>query len=754
MKDFLRLGLFNWFPMREGAKVLFIGKNKILGDDLRRRGLNVSALDSVEELTNNLRYDYIIVVDGDIFFTNFENNNIDIKNALNTGGHFLIACNNRLALRNFVGDSDLYSGCSFDGIENYCSYTDDDLKLFLGRCFARNEIIDFVHRMGFNDKQYRGYSIFPGLEMPQLIYSWDYLPREDLESRYTPLYNDARRIFINETNVSESLINNGMFHTMANAYLIDCSLDSNFYEFNQITTSMERGEENATATIIQKDGIVIKKALYPNGNILIDSLITNMNALQNREISTVAFETQKYGVCDGTELSAIQMQYIDAPLAMEYLRKLLLKDTDVFKKAVCKFLDTILSSSDIIQNEQSELGPVFEKVYFDMVPINCFVIDGEFVFFDQEYEIKDYPINVVLMRVLDLVYKGNKNADAIFPMSYFIDKYNLADKIQIYRNMSTNYLNELKHSSALTSFHGVHKTNVGTINLNRQKMQYDVETYISLFINYLKDIAGRKVFLFGSGLWAQKFIAEYGDSVQIEAMLDNNPQKWGTSIAGICVKNPQDIIGLSPSSYKIIVCVKQYSNIIKQLKFMGVCNYGIYDPNIDVEGLMGTRCDSNIAISHKVSDIEKNNQTGKKPYHIGFVAGVFDLFHIGHLNLLKRAKEQCDILLVGVVSDEQASSGKKHSPYVCEQERLEIVKSNRYVDKAFIMPVVSSGARDIYKKYHFDVMFSGDDYKNDTYWLEEQEWLRERDSDIVFFPYTKSTSSTKLKRAIEGRING
>ena len=83
MKDFLRLGLFNWFPMREGAKVLFIGKNKILEDDLRRRGLNVSALDSVEELANNLRYDYIIVVDGDIFFTNFENNNIDIKNVLN-----------------------------------------------------------------------------------------------------------------------------------------------------------------------------------------------------------------------------------------------------------------------------------------------------------------------------------------------------------------------------------------------------------------------------------------------------------------------------------------------------------------------------------------------------------------------------------------------------------------------------------------------------------------------------------------------
>ena len=138
-----------------------------------------------------------------------------------------------------------------------------------------------------------------------------------------------------------------------------------------------------------------------------------------------------------------------------------------------------------------------------------------------------------------------------------------------------------------------------------------------------------------------------------------------------------------------------------------------------------------------------------KIYKIGYLSGTFDLFHVGHLNLLRRAKEQCEILIVGVVSDEQACSNKKHSPYVSEQERLEIVKACRFVDKAFIMPRVAAGARDIYKKYHFDVMFSGDDYKDDAYWLGEREWLRSHGSDIVFFPYTQSTSSTKLKAAIE-----
>jgi hypothetical protein len=71
------------------------------------------------------------------------------------------------------------------------------------------------------------------------------------------------------------------------------------------------------------------------------------------------------------------------------------------------------------------------------------------------------------------------------------------------------------------------------------------------------------------------------------------------------------------------------------------------------------------------------------------------------------------------------------------------------VDEAFLLPVIASGIRDVYKKYHFDVQFSGSDYENDSGWLETQAWLRERGSDLVFFPYTKSTSSTKLKEAIQ-----
>lgn len=750
MEEFLKLGLLNWYPIKNDTEVLILGCDTAYEKDFTRRGLNVSQCCNLKELTEKNQYDYIVIYCADRFLMDIEKSNIDIRNLLKSKGHLLLACNNRLALKNFVGDADPYSNGSFDGIENYCNYTEKDLCGFEGRCYAKNEIEMGIKKMGFLTGQYRGYSIYPGLDMPQLIYAWDYLPNEDMESRYTPLYNDAGRIFVNETKISDSLIQNGMFHAMANAYLMDCSFDDNFYEFNQVTTSMERGEENATATILQKNGKVIKKALYPKGNVAIKTLTENMCELQRRGIATVEFEPQFFGRCDGEDLLGIQMPCIHAPLAIEYLRNLLCEDKEMFKKAVCKFLDIVLCSGDVIQEQHSELGPVYEVAYFDLVPINCFVINEEFVFFDQEYAVKNYPINVVLMRVLDFIYAGNKKSNDIFPMTYFTEKYHLNNKMQIYRNMSSAYLDKLKNSTALLKFRSIHKADSRVVNMNRQKLQYDIQTYLSLFINYLSDIDGKDVYIFGSGLWAQKFVAEYGDRLSIVGMLDNNSSKWGRVVAGATVIDPMILKKLQPESYKVIICVKQYADIVRQLEKLGTCNYGIYDPNIDIsEFVKEKNCKSH---SESADDIkEEHHIEGKKrkPYHVGFVAGVFDLFHVGHLNLLKRAKEQCDILLVGVVSDEQASKGKRHSPYVPENERMEIVKACKYVDTAFIMPMVSASARDIYKKYHFDVMFSGDDYKDDAFWLGEREWLRAHGADIVFFPYTQSTSSTKLKAAIE-----
>lgn len=139
-------------------------------------------------------------------------------------------------------------------------------------------------------------------------------------------------------------------------------------------------------------------------------------------------------------------------------------------------------------------------------------------------------------------------------------------------------------------------------------------------------------------------------------------------------------------------------------------------------------------------------------YDKGYCAGVYDLFHIGHVNLFRRAKEQCKYLVVGVLTDELVMHFKGNMPYVPFEERLQMVAACRYVDEAVPVTFETIGKIDAWAQYHYDAFFSGDDYEGNPVWMEEKRLLNERGSDIVFFPYTQTTSSTKIKQAIIAQI--
>ena len=134
-----------------------------------------------------------------------------------------------------------------------------------------------------------------------------------------------------------------------------------------------------------------------------------------------------------------------------------------------------------------------------------------------------------------------------------------------------------------------------------------------------------------------------------------------------------------------------------------------------------------------------------KKYKIGYTTGVYDLFHIGHLNLLKKAKQQCDHLIVGVTVDDLVAYKHKRAVIPFE-ERLEIVKAIRYVDEA--VPQETMNKLDAWEKYHFDVMFVGDDWKGTEKWNTYEREFKKVCVDIIYFPYTKGTSSTLLNETL------
>lgn len=140
---------------------------------------------------------------------------------------------------------------------------------------------------------------------------------------------------------------------------------------------------------------------------------------------------------------------------------------------------------------------------------------------------------------------------------------------------------------------------------------------------------------------------------------------------------------------------------------------------------------------------------GKK-YKIGYTQGVYDMFHIGHLNLINHAKEYCDYLIVGVNSDELVKTYKDKTPVINQEERRTIVANIKAVDECII--AVTLDKMEIWKQLHFDAIFIGDDWKGDARWEQTRVDLAEVGADVVFLPHTDGVTSTMLRPEKENSV--
>jgi len=131
---------------------------------------------------------------------------------------------------------------------------------------------------------------------------------------------------------------------------------------------------------------------------------------------------------------------------------------------------------------------------------------------------------------------------------------------------------------------------------------------------------------------------------------------------------------------------------------------------------------------------------------IGYTTGVFDLFHIGHLNILRAAKELCDILIVGVSTDELVLKYKKKRTVISFEDRIEIIRSIKYVD--VVIPQRSIDKVEAFRRLKFNILIVGDDWYNTDKWNKAEQKLKQYKVKVIYLPYTSNISSTKLRNTI------
>ena len=132
---------------------------------------------------------------------------------------------------------------------------------------------------------------------------------------------------------------------------------------------------------------------------------------------------------------------------------------------------------------------------------------------------------------------------------------------------------------------------------------------------------------------------------------------------------------------------------------------------------------------------------------IGYTQGTFDMFHIGHLNLIKNAKRHCDYLVVGFNSDDLVESYKNKRPIIPLDERVEIMRAIKYVDEVIVTNTLDK--KEIWEKVRFNEIYIGDDWKGNERWEKTGKEMEQLGAKLVFLPYTKYTSSTMLREKLK-----
>lgn len=445
----MRTSLLNWYDFKKNSRMLEIGggfgaitgllcrrcKQVVTVEQSERRAaaicqryknienLQVLAGRWADEKVGKNQFDYIFL-NCEEFFRNDSLSPADFiewlkkfKKNLKADGKLLMAVENRYGIKYFCGEEEPKSGLPFAGInmrEEAASYL----------C-SRGQIVDMVQSAGF--PAYKFYYPLPGNQFPQLIYSDEKLPDTDVCERLVFYYRNRECLLASEKKLYGDLLANNVFPFFSNSFLIECGEKDDFCSVIYAAVSTDRGRKDSFSTKIYSQGLVKKSALYPEGKESEDHIFCNLKELESRDIKIVPHQKTEDGLA---------MPFINSPTCSDYLRRLARKgNKEEIITLFERLYQAILKSSEHEPESQNQFplknevdcdfGIILKKAYIDMVPFNCFFINNEMVFFDQEFVRCHYPASYTLFRALKYTYLSIPEIENLIPLESFKNRYGL-----------------------------------------------------------------------------------------------------------------------------------------------------------------------------------------------------------------------------------------------------------------------------------------------------------------------------------------
>ena len=178
------------------------------------------------------------------------------------------------------------------------------------------------------------------------------------------------------------------------------------------------------------------------------------------------------------------------------------------------------------EGRQEDLGPILRRGYINLVPENCMYVDGEFVFYDQEYCLEQLPVHAIFQRVIDHIYRGPVWEKALIEKEELLERYHLSEYQRMWGLYGWRFEERIRGEKELFEYNQQCRRDWKIVSGNRFRMNYSENEYERVFRDIFKGTQRRRLYLFGSGIFAEKFLEQFGNDCEVAGILDNNPGFW------------------------------------------------------------------------------------------------------------------------------------------------------------------------------------------------------------------------------------